>query len=65
MPVLSSDVYAFTPFAIPPAASAALMLAFGTHVLRRRVSRVSASFFALTLFAAIWFAARCRVGVSR
>ena len=41
----------------PTAATTLLMLLFGIRVLMRRVSRVSGAFFALTIFAAIWFAA--------
>ena len=38
-------------------ATTLLMLVFGARVLMRRVSRVSAAFFGLTVFASIWFAA--------
>jgi diguanylate cyclase (GGDEF)-like protein/PAS domain S-box-containing protein len=57
VPSIDTPVYLFSPFAIPTAATTLLMLLFGTRVLMRRVSRVSGAFFALTIFAAIWFAA--------
>jgi diguanylate cyclase (GGDEF)-like protein/PAS domain S-box-containing protein len=53
---MEPGVYAFSPFAIPTAATALLMIVFGTRVLMRRVSRVSGSFFAVAVFASIWFA---------
>jgi diguanylate cyclase (GGDEF)-like protein/PAS domain S-box-containing protein len=51
------EVYAFSPYAIPTAVTSLLMLVFGLRVLSRRVSRVSAAFFALTFFATIWLVA--------
>jgi diguanylate cyclase (GGDEF)-like protein/PAS domain S-box-containing protein len=57
VPAIETPVYVFSPFAIPTAATTLLMLLFGVRVLMRRVSRVSGAFFALTVFASIWFAA--------
>ncbi|HEX7193023.1 MAG TPA: EAL domain-containing protein, partial [Thermoanaerobaculia bacterium] len=57
MPAIETPVYLFSPFAVPTAATTLLMLLFGVRVLMRRVSRVSGAFFALTVCAAIWFAA--------
>src|SRR4051812_23110753 len=54
MLTMHGDVYAFSPYAIPTALTTLLMLVFGLRVLTRRVSRVSAAFFALTFFASIW-----------
>ncbi|HEY2324251.1 MAG TPA: EAL domain-containing protein [Thermoanaerobaculia bacterium] len=57
MPAIDTPVYVFSPFAVPTAATTLLMLLFGLRVVMRRVSRVSVAFFALTVFASIWFAA--------
>jgi diguanylate cyclase (GGDEF)-like protein/PAS domain S-box-containing protein len=57
LPAAESSAYAFTPYAIPVAATAALMLAFGVHVMVRRFSRVSLSFFGMTAAAATWLLA--------
>jgi diguanylate cyclase (GGDEF)-like protein/PAS domain S-box-containing protein len=57
VPAIDTPVYLFSPFAVPTAATTLLMLMFGLRVLIRRVSRVSTAFFALTVFASIWFAA--------
>src|SRR6476659_7402997 len=54
---METPVYLFSPFAVPTAATTLLMLLFGTRVMLRRLSRVSGAFFALTVFASIWFAA--------
>jgi diguanylate cyclase (GGDEF)-like protein/PAS domain S-box-containing protein len=54
---METPVYQFSPFSVPTAATTLLMLLFGTRVMLRRLSRVSAAFFALTVFASIWFAA--------
>jgi len=54
MSIFEGDVYAFSPYAIPTGLTTLLMLVFGLRVLVRRVSRVSAAFFALTFFASIW-----------
>ncbi len=50
----AQNVYAFSLSAIPPAATALLVLLFGIRVVTRRVSRASIAFFILTLFGAIW-----------
>jgi diguanylate cyclase (GGDEF)-like protein/PAS domain S-box-containing protein len=51
------EVYAFSPYAIPTALTAVLMLVSGIRVLARRVSRVSLAFFSLTFFCSIWLVA--------
>ncbi len=55
--VLQDGAYAFNASAIPTAVTTALMLFFGAAVFVRRKSRVSAAFFAMTIFASIWLAA--------
>ncbi|HYO75304.1 MAG TPA: PAS domain S-box protein, partial [Thermoanaerobaculia bacterium] len=57
MPALMSAVYAFSPAAIPVAATAVLVLAFGFYVVSRRSSAASTSFLTLTIVVAIWMAA--------
>jgi len=52
-----SDVYTFTPAAIPFGLTAILILAFGVRVVSRRFTSVSAAFFAMTAVVAIWMAA--------
>ena len=52
--LLDRGAYVFSPYAIPTAVTTALMLLFGVAVLMRRISRVSAAFFGLTLFASVW-----------
>jgi len=52
--LLDRGAYVFSPYAIPTAVTTALMLLFGVAVLMRRMSRVSAAFFSLTLFASVW-----------
>src|SRR6266550_3637149 len=54
MALTDAASYGFSAYAVPTAVTALLMLGFGASVLARRVSRVSLSFFALTLAAAIW-----------
>jgi len=54
MSFVNSGSYAFSPYAIPVALTTVMMIAFGARVLVRRFSRVSVSFFTLTLVAAIW-----------
>jgi diguanylate cyclase (GGDEF)-like protein/PAS domain S-box-containing protein len=54
LPILEPTAYRFTPLALPVAATAILMLAFGLRVLLHRASRVSAAFFAMTAACAIW-----------
>ncbi|HXG57881.1 MAG TPA: EAL domain-containing protein [Thermoanaerobaculia bacterium] len=51
---MTSD-YALSPYAIPTAITVVLLLVFGARILVHRVSRVSGSFFVMTLFGAIWF----------
>jgi diguanylate cyclase (GGDEF)-like protein/PAS domain S-box-containing protein len=46
--------YAFAAYAVPVAVTTLLMLAFGASVLVRRPSRVTASFFAMTVSASVW-----------
>ncbi|HET7433630.1 MAG TPA: EAL domain-containing protein [Thermoanaerobaculia bacterium] len=47
-------VYGFSPYAMPVALTAVLMLAFGGRVLARRVTHVSVAFFVLTLVVSVW-----------
>ena len=51
------EIYAFSPYAIPTALTAVLMLVSGIRVLSRRVSRVSFAFFSITFFCSIWLVA--------
>ena len=51
---MNGSLYAYSSYAIPTALTTLLMLTFGLRVLLRRVSRVSAAFFALTFCASIW-----------
>ncbi|HKO00554.1 MAG TPA: diguanylate cyclase, partial [Thermoanaerobaculia bacterium] len=44
----------FSPYAVPTALTAALMLTLGVMVLVRNLSRVTLSFFVMTLTAAVW-----------
>jgi diguanylate cyclase (GGDEF)-like protein/PAS domain S-box-containing protein len=46
--------YDFSPYAVPTAAVTVLMLLLGTRVAMRRLSRVSVSFFGMTLVVAVW-----------
>ena len=57
LPILDSTRYGFSPFAVPPLVTAALMLVFGASVLARRSSRVAGAFFALTAAASVWLVA--------
>jgi diguanylate cyclase (GGDEF)-like protein/PAS domain S-box-containing protein len=52
-----SAVYAFSPSAIPVAATAVLIIAFGFYVVSRRSSAASTSFLTLTFVVAIWMSA--------
>ena len=54
MSTMNGSLYAYSSYAIPTALTTLLMLTFGLRVLLRRVSRVSAAFFALTFCASIW-----------
>ena len=57
MDALSQGAYAFSWYAVPVGLTAVLILAFGTRVVMRRVTGVSAAFFAMTFVVAIWMAA--------
>jgi len=57
MAALTPGAYAFSAYAVPVALTAVLILAFGTRVLIRRATGVSAAFFAMTLVVAVWMAA--------
>ncbi|MDQ3283048.1 MAG: EAL domain-containing protein, partial [Acidobacteriota bacterium] len=57
MSALMSAVYAFSPAAIPVAATAVLIVAFGLRVVLRRFTSASAAFFSLTIVVAIWMSA--------
>src|SRR5436305_1428011 len=46
--------YAFSLYAVPTAATSILMLVFGTSLLLRRPSRLTAAFFGLTAAASLW-----------
>ena len=54
MSAFSSGVYTFSPYAVPVALTAALILAFGLRVLGRRVTGLTAAFFSMTFVVAIW-----------
>jgi diguanylate cyclase (GGDEF)-like protein/PAS domain S-box-containing protein len=49
--------HGLSPSAIPTAATALMMLLFGSSVIRRRVSRVSIAFLALSTACAVWLIA--------
>jgi len=49
--------HGLAPSAMPTAATAVLMLVFAESVIRRRVSRVTMAFLALSTAAAIWLIA--------
>ncbi len=55
--MLDSSFYTLSPAALPTAATSLLMLLLGASVIRRRVSRLTLAFGALTAFASIWFMA--------
>ncbi len=57
MPASTSAAYAFSPYAIPVALTAILTFIFGLRVFMRRVTSVSAAFFATTFVVAIWMTA--------
>jgi diguanylate cyclase (GGDEF)-like protein/PAS domain S-box-containing protein len=54
MVAFTSDAYVFSAYAVPLALTAVLILAFGTRVLARRITGLSAAFFALTFVVALW-----------
>jgi diguanylate cyclase (GGDEF)-like protein/PAS domain S-box-containing protein len=54
MALIDSAAYEFSSSAVPTLITAVLMLGFGASVLMRRVSRVTVSFFTLTVAAAVW-----------
>ena len=49
-----SGAYAFAASSVPVALTAVLILAFGTRVLMRRATSVSAAFFTMTLVVSVW-----------
>ncbi|HUP60990.1 MAG TPA: EAL domain-containing protein [Thermoanaerobaculia bacterium] len=55
--VLRPDAYAFSLYALPVAVTGILILAFGTRVVVRRATAITAAFFAMTLVVAVWMAA--------
>ncbi len=57
MSAFLSAMYAFSPSAIPVAATAILIIAFGLRVALRRFSAAGASFLTLTIVVGIWMAA--------
>src|SRR5215210_2319789 len=57
MALFDAQAYAFSAYAVPTLLTAVLMLGFGASVLARRVSRVSITFFSLTVAAAVWMLA--------
>ena len=57
MSAFLSAAYAFSPYAIPVACTAVLILAFGAHVLMRRTTSVSSAFATLTVVVAVWMSA--------
>jgi len=48
--------YAFSPSSVPVALTGVVILAFGTRVLGKRVTSVSAAFFTMTVVVAVWMA---------
>ena len=54
---LTAEAYAFSPYAIPPAVTAVLMLAFGLRVLRTGATRVAFAFAAMAAAVGVWMAA--------
>jgi hypothetical protein len=55
MQVLALESYTLSLFALPPMLTASTMLALGLNVLRREGgSRVSFSFFIMTLTGEVW-----------
>jgi len=54
MGLIDSAAYELSAYAVPTLLTAVLMLGFGASVLARRVSRVSLTFFSLTVAAALW-----------
>ena len=57
MAMTDGTAYGFSPYAVPTALTAVLMLGFGASVIARRVSRISVTFFSLTLAASVWMLA--------
>ena len=57
MAMTDAAAYEFSAYAVPTILTAVLMLGFGASVLARRISRISLTFFALTLAAAVWMLA--------
>src|SRR4051812_10459212 len=57
MALTDAAAYDFSASAVPTLLTAVLMLGFGASVLARRVSRVSMTFFSLTVAAAVWMLA--------
>jgi len=55
--ILDSTRYGVSPFAVPTLVTAALIFAFGTAVLARRMSRVAGAFFAIAVSATVWLVA--------
>jgi len=56
--------YAFSAYAVPMALAALVAIGFGTTVLVQRSSRVSASFFTVTVTVSLWLAAFTMVELS-
>ena len=52
--MLDRAIYGFSPYAVPAAATAVLMLVFGASVLRRQVSRVSLAFCGIVAVVFVW-----------
>ena len=65
MPTLLSSAYALSPFAIPVAMTAVLIVAFGARVVARRATAVSAAFLSMTIAVAIWLSAFAAMYSSR
>ena len=51
-----SGGYAFSPSSVPVALTGMVILAFGTRVLAKRATSVSAAFFTMTVPVAVWMA---------
>ncbi len=54
MNVLNPGAYAFSPYAVPVALTAVVILAFGARVLLRHRTSLGAAFFTMTLVVAVW-----------
>ena len=57
MSIIDGARYAFSLYAVPTAVTSLLMLVFGTSLLLRRPSRLTAAFFGMTASASLWLCA--------